>query len=605
MDSEDLSPSPPEATPASAARPSRWPLVRLVAAVVLTPVVLIYSWGFVLIIGMLERRLMYERLSVLVVGAAVMISLTAGLSRRLTPRAAKIAIWLVVTLWTTAGATLMALYAGELISRPLVVVLFVSGTYWLLCVAWLLYFPVNWARRMTALAILLSLAVPFPLLLKPAGLTGDSRVNFVWRWKSPPEAGRALAVARDDDSSPGADVSHAAATDYPQFLGPLRTGVVEGVPLAGDWRARPPREIWRRPIGEGWSAFAVVGDYCVTHDQLAGDERIVCLKVSDGTPVWAHSYPARFDANSGGSNLGGTGPRATPTIHDGRVYALGATGILHCLEGATGKPVWSADILKDNGGAAIHHGVCGSPLIAGDLVIVAPTGNTQACLAAYDRKTGTKVWRTGRHEASYGSPALATLAGRAQLLLYTNEGIDAHDAETGDFLWAYTWTNHVRVNCSQPLILDEDQGRLLLCTGYNAGSVFLEARPGAAGWSVTELRRSEREMKTKFTTAVRLGDHVYGLDDGILACMNLEGKRLWKAGRYQHGQVLLSGNLLIVQAENGEVVLVEPNPRELLERGRITALSGKTWNNPALAGLYLLVRNDHEAACYELPAADD
>ncbi len=180
--------------------------------------------------------------------------------------------------------------------------------------------------------------------------------------------------------------------------------------------------------------------------------------------------------------MGGIGPRATPTIADGRVYTVGGTGILNCLEGSTGKAVWTVNILDDNGGQSIAHGVSGSPLVTGDWVIVSPTGVKDASLAAYHRASGRRVWRGGGLPTSYGSPALADLAGSKQVLITNVEGIGGSDLLTGKPLWNYTWTGDTHVNCSQPLVVDAQAGRVLFCTGYEQGSILFDvAATGSAG----------------------------------------------------------------------------------------------------------------------------
>src|SRR5205823_3938079 len=124
---------------------------------------------------------------------------------------------------------------------------------------------------------------------------------------------------------------------------------------------------------------------------------------------------------------GGPGPRATPTVVGGRVYTLGATGLLNCLEGASGRALWTVDILRDNGGHNIDHGVCSSPLVTDDLVIVCPTGQAQVSLAAYAADSGKRVWQAGGQPASYGSPLLAEIAGVRQILIHAAEGVAGHD----------------------------------------------------------------------------------------------------------------------------------------------------------------------------------
>jgi outer membrane protein assembly factor BamB len=583
-------------------------LARLILAIVLTPSLLIYNYGVVLVYGMMDGRLPHRELALLAGGIALVMLLTAGVSRRLaSPRLDRIVALAVGGPWLLVTTLLIVLRSGELMPRAALLALFVPASFWVAWLAWMFYRPWPWWVRSGILLCCVAAVVPFLWLVEIAGLTGAANVNFVWRRSEPPAPVRENPVALSPlDSTGTVDFEQITADDFPQFLGPDRSGVIHGPALSADWQGRPPRELWRQPVGEGWGAFAIVGEYCVTQEQKGDHEATVCRRVSDGATVWIDSYPARFDETAGGSNMGGAGPRTTPTIARGRVYAVGATGIFHCLDGKTGRVLWATDIQKDNDGQTIAHGVCGSPLVVEDRVIVAPTGNPAACLAAYDAETGQRIWHAGKHPTSYGSPMLVELAGRRQILLFTADGLEAHDVETGEFLWDHAWTNHVRVNCSQPLVIDGAAGRVLVCTGYDNGSVLLEVRTTGTEWSVREIWKSPREMKTKFTTAVRLDGCVYGLDDGILACLDLEtGKRRWKGGRYQHGQILLAGELLLVQAESGDVVLVRPNPQTLDELGRIPALSGKTWNNLALAGRKLLVRHNHEAACFELPTEGD
>jgi outer membrane protein assembly factor BamB len=324
--------------------------------------------------------------------------------------------------------------------------------------------------------------------------------------------------------------------------------------------------------------------------------------VADGEQMWLHADEnVRFD-----SSMGGPGPRATPTVTDGRVYAVGATGVLNCLDASTGRRVWSVNILDDNEAKNADHGVCASPLVLGNLVVVCPTGENRISLAAYDRSDGHRVWQAGEDQASYGSPMLAEIAGQPQILVYNRAGLAAHEPATGKMLWRFPWTNPERVNASQPIPNAGGPGTVFLSTGYNKGSTLFTVTRSADGvWSVEPVWENNK-LKTKFTTPVLRDGHAYGLDDGILACLEVAtGKQKWKDGRYRHGQVLLAGDLLIVQGEFGDVVLVDAVPDGHHELGRFTALKGKTWNNPALSGRYLLLRNDHEAACYELPLRKD
>jgi outer membrane protein assembly factor BamB len=573
-------------------------VTRLVLAGLVTLAVLPYTWGRTLVLWMLVGQPEPWCLGLLIAGLVAVMLLTFRLAHSFSgTRFPQIVLAVVATTWAVEMGILVALRAGALLPRPYVVSLFVPATLWVVWVAWMFFLPMRGWTRLGILAVLSAGLAVFLLLLKVEGLSGDSQINFTWRQGAAPPA---LAGGEMLTTAGTVDLAHTGPVDYPQFLGPMRLGVLPAARLARDWEKRPPRRVWQQPLGAGWGAFAVVNGYGVTQEQRGPDECVVCYRLADGAMAWIHRDAGRFDGS-----MGGPGPRATPTIADGRVYSVGATGLLNCLDGATGRRLWSVNILQDNEAANIAHGVCASPLVVGDWIVVCPTGSSGPSLAAYRRDNGQRVWRAGHDQASYSSPLLAELSGRRQILLFGSAGVAGHDAATGQVLWSFPWTNDVRVNVAQPIANAGGPDQVFLSTGYGQGSVLLRVGYAAeGGWTVAPLWKS-RQMKTKFTTAVVHKDHIYGLDDGMLECVDLgTGKRLWKDGRYEHGQILLAGDLLLVQAENGEVVLVEAVPERLRELGRVTALTSKTWNHPVLAGRLLLVRNDQEAACFELPPAE-
>lgn len=306
-----------------------------------------------------------------------------------------------------------------------------------------------------------------------------------------------------------------------------------------------------------------------------------------------HGDDARFS-----SPMAGDGPRATPTVCGGRVYSLGATGILNCLDAATGDQQWSVDVMADNGASNVYHGLSGSPLLLGERVVVS-VGQHDHALVAYHAETGHRIWHAGSDPAGYGSPLACRLDGFEQIVILNRPGVAAHDPATGGVLWTFPWANDQETNCSQPVPISDD--RMLVSTGYGKGCALLQVRHAEAGWSAEAIWTS-RQLKTKFASAVVRGGFAYGLDDGVLACIDLaNGSRRWRAGRYGHGQVLLVEDRLLVQCEDGDVALVAADPAAHRELGRVRALAGKTWNYPALAGSLLVVRNDLEAMCFELP----
>lgn len=429
------------------------------------------------------------------------------------------------------------------------------------------------------------------------GSIGGSGIpRFVWKW-SPRREGpaRPLILEQGAGSTNQPDSTAVSArNDFPQFLGPARSGVMTGIPLQRDWARSAPQLLWRQPIGLGWSAFAVSGGHAITQEQRHEEELVVCYELQTGRALWAHTNHVRFS-----EPLGGDGPRATPTLHQGRVYAMGATGILDCLEESTGQLIWSRDVLGENHLSNLTWGKSCSPLVTPTLVVVTGGVEKEKTLLAYESATGKPAWQAGRDGASYSSPMLATLLGQEQILIVNGHSCTGHAPRNGEILWEYLWPDNF-AKATQPLVIDTN--RVFIAAGYGVGCVMLQIERSAAGaWSARELWKN-RNLKPKLTNLVRQGNYVYGLDDGVLACVNLEqGNREWKEGHYGHGQILLVDDLLLIQAESGDAALVEISPQKPTERARFPALQGKTWNNPALVGELLLVRNDKEAACYRLP----
>ena len=479
----------------------------------------------------------------------------------------------------------------------------------LLLVTWALFFSRLPKRtRLLIFGGLVGAALLFSLSFRFSQVSGNMVPLYEWRWakRSLPTAdGQALKSTGEPAAHPLAKLS------FPQFLGPSRDCKIPGPSLATDWSAEPPEKLWRQPIGAAWSGFAVAAQRAVTQEQRDENEAVVCYNVQTGSVLWLHTDSGQYK-----TAIAGEGPRATPTIHDGRVYTLGATGVFNCLELATGKPIWQRHIATDAGldldapvdqiglssnrNKAKEWGYTSSPLIVDDKVVVSAGGENGKSLFAYDTAGGEPVWSGGNSRAGYSSARLAKLHGETQILIFNQNGLAAHSPQNGSVAWEFDWSApfpHV----SMPVTLPGN--RILLSLGYGKGSKLLQVDFSGGIFSAKELWRSNR-MKAKFTNLIFHDDHFYGLDDGIFACIDAQrGRRKWKDGRYGHGQILLRGAHILVMAENGDVVLLEPNPEKQVELTKFAALDGKTWNPPALAGDYLLVRNHREAACYKLPLA--
>jgi outer membrane protein assembly factor BamB len=312
--------------------------------------------------------------------------------------------------------------------------------------------------------------------------------------------------------------------------------------------------------------------------------------------VWSHADRGRFE-----SVMGGDGPRATPTIHGGRVFVMSAGGRLTCLDGGTGRVIWSHDVLAENGATLPIWGSSCSPLVVENRVIVSAGGPAGHSLVAFQIETGDELWHGGDSPASYASPVLATIHGQRQIVMLNAEDVTGHDLETGQVLWQYPWPGG-QPKVPQPVVLGDN--RVLIAAGYGLGTKLLEI--GKSPGEVPKELWSSRSLRPKFTNVVVYGEHVYGIDDGrTLNCLDLAtGKLAWRSARsadYGHGQVLRVGQVLLVQCESGDVALVAADRKQFQELTRFHAIDGKTWNNPVLAGRDLFVRNAEQAACYELP----
>ncbi|HEX6984545.1 MAG TPA: PQQ-binding-like beta-propeller repeat protein [Planctomycetaceae bacterium] len=469
---------------------------------------------------------------------------------------------------------------------------------------WLGFARLSWRGRVIGVLAVAAVAGAAAACVRIDGHRGEMLPIFAFRWEPTPEE-QAIAYFRAAESNAAtvgrpdaAELVTVTDGDWPQYRGPGRDGVAADAAIRTDWEADPPEVVWRHPVGPGWSSFAVVGDRAYTQEQRGEQEVVVCYDADTGDQRWVHADAARFS-----ESLGGDGPRATPTVADGAVYALGATGLLNCLDAATGSPRWQRDILRDAGDgervANIDWGMAGSPVVWEGKVYVAPGGEKGKGVIAYDAADGEIVWASGGSPASYAAPRVETIGGVPHLLVFDGAGLKGYAPATGDVLWSFgPWTNQPKVNAAQPIVQGD---RVFLSSGYTVGSALLEVKKSGDGWTVDEVWRNDNEFKLKFNDAVLHDGRLYGLDEGILACYDFAtGERRWKKGRYGYGQIVLLGDVLVILAEDGSLAAVKASPEKYEELARVPVLEGKTWNHPAFARGLLYVRNDREAACLDL-----
>jgi len=487
-------------------------------------------------------------------------------------------------------------FLHESIAKAGMGVLFFTYAIPFLCLAFVVWAVVSHRfsdrlRRVAMVATIL-LACGVWTLVQTGGITNNVVSDFSWRWTKTPEE-RLLAQAGDESiallSVP--EVLETGA-EWPSFRGPDRDSIIYGKRIKTDWSASPPIELWRRSIGPGWSSFAVHGGLLYTQEQRGDAEVVSCYNLTTGNPVWRHSDTARFWESNGGA-----GPRGTPTFSEGRLYTLGATGILNVLDANTGRVVWSRDAASDTDTEVPAWGFSSSPLIVDDSVIVAVAGS----LIAYDITSSNPQWSIPAGGDCYSSPHLVHIDGVAQILLLNEAGLMSVSLDNGTLLWEHAWPGHPIV---QPTLIAD--GDFLISVDERSGVRRITVEQGPDGWTIEEQWTSVR-LKPYFNDSVIHNGHVYGFDGPFLACIDVEdGERKWKGGRYGRGQFILLADqdLLLVLSEKGDLALVVATPDQFMEIERYPAIKGKTWNHPVLVGDVLLVRNGQEMLALRLSLVD-
>jgi outer membrane protein assembly factor BamB len=449
-------------------------------------------------------------------------------------------------------------------------------------------------RAMFIVAILLA-CVLFTLL-RTGGMSGTGASDFHWRWTKTPEQ---LLLAQSSQelstsNSPSSTESNAqAGLSWLGFRGANRDSIVHGIRIETDWAKKPPVEMWRRKIGPGWSSFAVQDNLLYTQEQRGDNEVVSCYNLNTGQPVWQHNDATRFYESNAGA-----GPRGTPTLNNGRVYTFGGTGILNALDARSGSVFWSHNAATDTTTNVPHWGFASSPLVAGDVVIVAASGT----LAAYDLATGKLRWSVPG-VGGYSSPQLSTIGGTAQVLLMNGQGVISVAPTDGKLLWKHEWAGDGIV---QPAITAD--GDVLMGSGSGmaqSGVVRLAVVHDPTGWAPKERWKSY-ELNPYYNDFVVHKNFAFGVDNSEISCIDLNnGQSKWKGGNYGGGQLILLADqdLLLLVSEKGELALVRAAPDQFTELARFKAIEGKTWNHPVLVGDILLVRNGEEMAAFRLTRA--
>ena len=403
----------------------------------------------------------------------------------------------------------------------------------------------------------------------------------------------------------------ASAADWPQYRGPDQTGVSkEKVNL--QWTGAGPRVVWKIPTERGFSSFAICGGkaYTQVNRELRGEQRetVVALDAATGRELWfADIGVGKYD--SGGDtgapdNRGGDGPRSTPTVNDGLVYAFTQHLVLHCLDPETGKALWVKDVMQDHAGRNIGWKSAASAVVDGDLLFLGGGGRGQSLLAL-NKKTSAVVWKGHDEIITHSTPVVATILGVRQVIFFMKSGLYAVAAEDGKALWRFPFKFSVSTAIS-PVVA----GDIVYCSaGYDVGGGACKITKDGDQFTATELWKipGNRQVPNHWSTPVYKDGYVYGMFSfkkfatGPIKCVKLAtGEVQWERDGFGAGNVILVNDQLVALTDYGEVVIVAARPDAYQEIARAKVLTGKCWSTPALSDGRLYVRSTKEGACLDV-----
>jgi outer membrane protein assembly factor BamB len=383
------------------------------------------------------------------------------------------------------------------------------------------------------------------------------------------------------------------AIDWHQWRGPERTGHSAETDLLESWPQGGPPLAWSlENIGEGFSSFAVADGRVFTQVQRAGQQYVVALEEASGKTVWETPNGSTY------SNNRGSGPRGTPTVDGSRVYALGSSGNLACLDAATGKPVWQINVLKQFGGGNPNWGLSESPLIDGEQLIV-NAGGSGASVVALNKNNGQVIWKSQSDEAGYSSAMVAVTGGIRQYVLLTGEAAIGVRADNGELLWRYDKVSNRTANIATPIVRGD---HVFLSSDYGTGCALLKLSRQNGGVRAEEVYFN-RNMRNHYSSSVLVGDFLYGYSSQILTSMRFDtGEVVWQDRSVGKGQVIYADGKLYLLSEDGKVGLAEATSEGYKEISTFSIGSRDypTWTLPVIANGKLYLRDQGRVWCYNI-----
>ena len=398
-----------------------------------------------------------------------------------------------------------------------------------------------------------------------------------------------------------AGTARAAENDpWPQFLGPQRNGISAETGLIDKWPAEGLKAKWRVPGGVGMSGLAISRGKLLTLVQREGKQWLAAHDAATGKALWSSPLAPAYE------NTMGNGPRGTPAIAGEVVLTFTGEGILTASKFSDGTLLWSHHCVKELGGKPAEYGMACSPLVVGELVLVT-VGAPKATVAAYQIASGKLAWTAGDDVAGYSSPALLTVGGRAQIVVFTGGSALGLEPKTGNTFWRHAYETNYECNIITPLAI---KGDVFISAGENHGSALLALKPQSDKFAVEEVWSSQgvkSVLRSEWQTPILLDGYLYGMDNvggagpiTHLTCINAAtGERMWQQARFGKGNLIAAEGKLFISTMKGELVVAQANPKEYVELGR-SELLGSTRQAPALANGLLYLRDDKEIVCVDV-----
>ena len=410
-----------------------------------------------------------------------------------------------------------------------------------------------------------------------------------------PRLTRTFAITSIALLSLSAVVSNRAADDWPQWRGRNRDGVSAEKGLMKSWPQGGPKLAWTaNGAGEGYSSFSVAGGKLYTLGARGGTEYVMAFDEATGKKVWEIANGSKFN------NDRGDGPRGTPTVSGGQVYAYGASGDLTALDAASGKTLWKINVLQQFGGSNITWGLSESPLVLPDRVLV-NAGGRNASIVAVNRQNGSVLWRSQNDEAGYSSAVLHEFGGVPQAIFFTATRGVAIDARDGRLLWSYPRAANGTANAATPIARGN---KVFFSSDYGTGAGLVELTASGKDIAAREVYFT-REMRNHHSSSVLVGDHLYGFSSAILTAMKFDtGEVAWRDRSVGKGSLVYADDRLYLFSENGVVGLAEANPTAYREHGRFQIRTGSlpTWSHPVVANGKLFIRDQDTIYAYDVRA---